>query len=147
MLDELYQELILQHAKQSARRGALDGSSVLCSNVHNPLCGDELVLSAEFDGDVLKAIRFDGEGCAISQASASMLAELAEGKTRQELETAISSFRAMIHGEIPLNDCKELGDLLALEGVKKFPVRVKCAMLAFEALSKLLSQSSPERHA
>lgn len=138
MLDELYQELILQHSKHSAKRGALEGGEVVCSTVHNPLCGDELVFSARFEGDVLKEIRFDGEGCAISQASASMLSELAEGKTRDELRSVLAAMREMISGQLDSDRSDELGDLCALEGVRKFPVRVKCAMLAAEALGKLL---------
>lgn len=141
MLDELYQELILQHAKHSSKRGAVEGLHVICADVHNPLCGDELVFSAEFEGDVLKKIRFDGEGCAISQAAASMLSELAEGRSREELGEILSSFRSMIHGDDEAVDCDQLGDLQALEGVRKFPVRVKCAMLACEALNKLIQDS------
>ncbi len=136
-LDSLYQETILDHAHSPRNQGTLDGPKVAIHQ-ENPSCGDQIDLQVLVDDGRVKALRFTGRGCAISQASASLMTLAVEGKTLEDAHRIIGEFRDMIvEGE--LND--ELGDLEALSGVRKFPVRVKCAMLAWNALEKLISQN------
>lgn len=142
-LDELYQELLLDHFKHPRCQGCLaDPSSH--SHVFNPLCGDQIALTIKSDGRNLNDLAFTGHGCSISQASASMMAELCKGKTLQEARTLLDAFRSLMRGEEPQN--KELlGDVLALEGVRKFSARIKCALLGWEALERCLEEADPNR--
>ncbi len=137
-LDALYQEIILDHFKHPRNFGKLDGP---VTGVHheNPSCGDQLDLQVVIDAQQrIDQIKFYGRGCAISQSSASMMTELVKGKTIAEVRDAITSFIHMLTGE---GEAKvDLGDLEALSGVKQFPVRVKCATLAWKALESCLSQ-------
>jgi nitrogen fixation protein NifU and related proteins len=133
-LDSLYQETILDHARNPRNHGALDGPKVAIHQ-ENPSCGDQIDLHLLIEDGRVQAIRFTGRGCAISQASASLMTLAVEGKTIADAHRIIGEFRKMIV-EDELND--ELGDLEALHGVRKFPVRVKCAMLAWNALEKLI---------
>jgi nitrogen fixation NifU-like protein len=135
-LEDLYREIILDHyrAPRNKRRGVEGAISV---KHDNPLCGDELALSVDVENGVVSDVAFDGRGCSISQASASMMTDAVQGLSVKDALGLTESVRLMMHGESPPED---LGDLMALEGVSKFPVRVKCALLAWMALKDALGQ-------
>jgi nitrogen fixation protein NifU and related proteins len=137
--DELYQEIILDHYRSPRNKCNGIDSGNLCVKHENPLCGDELSLSLELseDNKIVK-LCFSGHGCAISQASASMMTEAVKGSTIDQALDLIESVRLMMHGEAPAG---ELGDIEALEGVADFPVRIKCALLAWMALKDGLNSS------
>ncbi|HJP58715.1 MAG TPA: SUF system NifU family Fe-S cluster assembly protein, partial [Gemmatimonadaceae bacterium] len=103
----------------------------------NPLCGDEIGLQVSFDGDQISDVKFSGRGCSISQASASMMTQLLKGKTRGEIDSIRARFRDLMLGSGEATD--ELGPLRSLSGVARFPARVKCALLAWNALESALS--------
>jgi len=137
--DELYQEIILDHYRSPRNRCADAQSGKICVKHENPLCGDELSLSLELSGDgTIEKICFSGQGCAISQASASMMTGAVKGLTTRSAGELIETVRLMMHGEPPAGD---LGDIEALEGVADFPVRIKCALLAWMALKDALTIS------
>jgi nitrogen fixation NifU-like protein len=127
-LDDLYREVILEHYKSPHNRGRLTEPDV-ANRGRNPLCGDDVEISASITGDVVEDIRFVGRGCSISQASASMLTDVVKGKSLDEARRLVEGFKQMMRGE-PVGDI-DLSDVEALGGVRKFPVRVKCAMLAW----------------
>jgi nitrogen fixation NifU-like protein len=132
--DDLYREIILDHYRNPRRRGAVaDADGTL--EAENPLCGDELCLSWRLDGDRLAEIAFTGKGCSISQAAASMLCDQVAGLPRQEAVDVARRYRQMLVGE---GRSEDLGDLEALQGVKAYPVRVKCAALACSAILRAL---------
>lgn len=135
-LDELYREVVMDHHRHPRGRDPLPRVD---SRAHgfNPMCGDDLYLNLALDGDRIAGVQVEVRGCAISTASASMLAETLRGRTIAEAEAIADNFRAMMHGQ-PVPPSAELGDLEALEGVKKFAVRVKCAMLAWVTLQDAL---------
>ncbi len=141
-LDALYQEIILDHFKNPRNFGKLDGPSTHAHH-ENPSCGDQLDLQVVInDQQQIDKIKFYGRGCAISQASASMMTELVKGKAVVEARDAIASFMHMLTGE---GEAKvDLGDLAALAGVKQFPLRVKCATLAWKALDSCLQHSEAQ---
>ena len=142
MLDNLYREIILDHYRSPKNRGEVEDPDIRTKGV-NPLCGDELELTIQLDGDLIHGIKFDGHGCSISQASASMLMEAIQGASFQEIDALYTAFKALMYGaERPE---AELGDLEALEGVKKFPVRVKCATLAWNILQEALEGHGGEK--
>ena len=126
---ELYTQVILDHYQHPRNRGELEGAD-LEEHLLNPLCGDEVTVYALFDGDRVTDVKFGGRGCSISQASASMMTERLEGKSREEAEAEISHFKAMMVGE---EEFPETEDLAALKGVIQYPSRVKCATLAWTA--------------
>jgi nitrogen fixation NifU-like protein len=132
-LDELYREVILEHYKSPRNRGRLDQPDV-ATRGKNPLCGDEVEISLAFDGDKVRDVRFSGRGCSISQASASMLTEAIKGKSVAEAETLVEHFKATMRGEGESEE--DWGDLEALQGVRKYPARVKCALLAWTTLEE-----------
>jgi nitrogen fixation NifU-like protein len=142
-LEELYQEVILDHSRRPRNFGELPDASV---RVHgdNPSCGDEIHLAVKFDGNGgLQEIKFTGHGCAISQASASLMTMKLKGKSRADVEEMLLSFHDLVtNGK---NDApKALGDLKVMRGVRKFPQRVKCAMLPWRAVEQALQQSEGE---
>lgn len=139
-LEELYRDILLNHYRNPRNRGRL-GSAASCSaDGANPLCGDQITLDVSLDGDRITEIAFDGNGCSISQASASMMTEFVKGRSVAEARDGIEAFqRMMVEGE-PLGE--EYGDIEALVGVAKFPVRVKCASLAWKTLEQALSSES-----
>jgi nitrogen fixation NifU-like protein len=142
-LEELYQEVILDHSRRPRNFGALPNADVL---VHgdNPSCGDEIHLGIHFDPDgKLAEIKFSGQGCAISQASASMMTLKLKGKSRSEAAELSRTFKNLVTGEAA-PESKALGDLQLLQGVRKFPQRVKCAMLAWRAVEQALAQTAGE---
>jgi nitrogen fixation NifU-like protein len=142
-LEELYQEVILDHSRRPRNFGELPNAAV---TVHgdNPACGDEIHLAVRFGEDgSLQDIKFTGHGCAISQASASMMTMKLKGKTRDDTMSILRTFRELVTGETPA-EARKLGDLQLLEGVQKFPQRVKCAMLAWRAIEQALQQGAGE---
>lgn len=133
MLDDLYQEIILDHYRSPKNRApSLEGEDV---HVHhsNPLCGDEMDLRIRVDDGRLDAVVFDGEGCSISQASASAMTLATEGRDLDDVLDLAEDFRGMMHGEEPERG-DDLLDGVAFQGVAKFPVRVKCALLGWMAV-------------
>jgi nitrogen fixation NifU-like protein len=142
-LEELYQEVILDHSRRPRNFGVLANADVL---VHgdNPACGDEIHLGVHFGTDgKLEEIKFSGQGCAISQASASMMTTKLKGKSRAEAAEIGRAFHDLVTGEAS-EKAKKLGDLQLLQGVRKFPQRVKCAMLAWRAVEQALAQTAGE---
>jgi nitrogen fixation NifU-like protein len=135
-LDEIYRDVVLDHYRSPRGRKQLESPDARAEG-KNPLCGDEIEIELIWDGDTIKDVAVRGHGCSISVASGSMLAELLPGKTRQEAEKLMDAFKSMMHGEA-LPDGIDIGDLDALEGVSKFPVRIKCALLAWTTLKDAL---------
>lgn len=141
-LDTLYRELILDHSKHPQHFGlaAEEGASAT-SHQRNPVCGDEITLRARVtaDGETIRDVTWEGSGCSISQASASMLSDLMQGVTRDEARTLVDGFREALRsrGQLELDE-DVYGDAAALTGVSKFSARVKCAMLAWVALEDAL---------
>jgi nitrogen fixation NifU-like protein len=135
-IDELYQEIILDHSRKPRNYGELDGETTHASG-ENPSCGDEISVHLKTDGKMIEDIRFTGQGCAISQASASMMTLGVKGKSIDEalaLQTSFTDMLTQIDAEAP----KVLGNLRILKGVSKFPQRVKCATLAWQALKQAI---------
>ena len=131
-LEDLYREVILDHYRSPRNRGTLPDPTVVVE-LSNPLCGDEITLALKVEDGVVQAVRFTGRGCSISQSSASMMTEAAQGKPIGDVLDLIGRFQGMMRGEIRPDEA-DLGDLEALQGVAKFPVRIKCALLPWEAL-------------
>jgi nitrogen fixation NifU-like protein len=137
-LEELYKDLILEHYRRPRNRRSVAEPKVVGEG-YNPLCGDEIAVEAHFEGGVLADVAFQGRGCSISQASGSMMTEAIRGKTVDEARALVAEFtRMMTDPALPL--AEDLGDLEAFTGVAKYPVRVKCATLAWHALTDLLDQ-------
>ncbi|CAN5562385.1 SUF system NifU family Fe-S cluster assembly protein [soil metagenome] len=134
-LQSLYQELILQHYRHPRNRGEIEVPDATV-HLHNPVCGDEIVLQLRLREGRIEQARFQGQGCSISQASASMMSQLVEEKSVEEAAALSARFTEMMHGSEDAARDKSLGDLRALAGVSKFPVRIKCALLAWEALGE-----------
>ncbi len=132
-MEDMYQEIILDHyRKPKNRQPTLDGESVFVHH-SNPLCGDEMDLRVRISDGVLDAVVFDGEGCSISQASASAMTQAVTGRTLDDVLELAEDFRTMMHGDEPKR-LDDLGDGIAFQGVAKFPVRVKCALLGWMAV-------------
>lgn len=136
-LGSLYRDTVLDHFRSPRGRKALDRVD-LSRLGHNPVCGDRMTMSIKLKGDKIEDISVETKGCAISVASASMLAELVPGMTKEEARHLAESFRGMMHGHPAPKDI-DIGDLDSLEGVKNFPVRVKCALLGWMTLLDALS--------
>ena len=134
--DDLYREIILDHYRNPRHKAAVE-SADRTVDASNPLCGDEIDLSFRLRDGAVDAIGFTGRGCSISQASASMLCESVTGMQVGDAAALAERFRAMLHGD---NSDGDIGDLEALRGVRAYPVRVKCATLAWNALLEGLSQ-------
>lgn len=132
-LDDLYREVILDHYSHPRNKGELPDPDIKVDGT-NPLCGDELSIFVQLDGERVADVRFVGRGCSISQASASMMTEQIKGKTLDEARALAARFKGMMQGAAVSED--ELGELAALQGVRKFPVRVKCATLSWVALEQ-----------
>ena len=137
-LSSLYQELILDHYRRPRNRGRLEHPDVAIQK-KNPLCGDLIELQLVFDGDVVRDVRFVGQGCAISQASASMMTQLLKGRTTADAAHAAERFTSMVHGDADAARDPALGELRALAGVARIPVRHPCALLAWSALADALA--------
>ncbi len=140
-LRELYQEVILDHNKSPRNYHKLEGANRKIDG-YNPLCGDHYTVYLQLEGDVIKDISFEGAGCAISKASASVMSSIVKGKTKQEAEQVFEMFHRLVTGEIgPDGDVEKLGKLAAFSGVSEFPARVKCASLAWHTLHAALSSN------
>lgn len=130
-LDDLYGETILDYSQSTARRGELEGADWRCHGI-NPVCGDEIELAAKQADGRLSRLRYTGHGCAISQASAAMMAEALEGKPEAAAQALAKGFKDFMLGQAPAASlAEELSEAQALEGVRRFPARVKCATLAW----------------
>ena len=138
-LDELYKEVILDHYRAPRNKGRLDPHDVSLER-NNPLCGDEIELFVRYDGDTIEGIAFEGKGCSISQASASMMTEKVQGLSVKDATSLAESIKSMMAGESE-GDQKELGDLVSLKGVVKYPVRIKCALLGWNTLEEAIQES------
>ena len=130
-LDDLYQELILDHYRRQRGEGSLESPSVAVDQ-HNPLCGDEVHLELGIVDGRLAQVAHTGQGCSISQASVSMMSQALTGQTLEGALDVVEHFRLVMHGSEPPDEDR-LGDAIALEGVAKYPVRVKCALLGWMA--------------
>jgi len=139
-LMDLYQEIILDHNRQPRNFGTLPECDHEAAG-YNPLCGDKLNVYLTVVGDVIEDIRFDGSGCAISKASASLMTEAVKGKSMAEAEALFGGFHELLTGDPSVRGeaSEELGKLAVFEGVREFPVRVKCATLAWHTLQAALS--------
>jgi nitrogen fixation NifU-like protein len=131
-LDALYRDTVLDHFRAPRGHKILDRVDLVREG-HNPVCGDRLTMSVKLSDAGIEDVAVHCKGCAISVASASMLAEMLPGMSRDQAKTLAEAFRRMMHGQPPPPDL-DIGDLDALEGVKNFPVRVKCALLAWMTL-------------
>lgn len=134
-ISALYQEMILDHYRRPRNKGEIPDADETIA-MKNPLCGDEITVQLRYDGDAVSDIGFSGRGCSISQASASMMTQLVKGKNIEEIESLRGRFRDLVMGTENAADDKSLGSLRALGGVSKFPARVKCALLAWDALTE-----------
>jgi nitrogen fixation NifU-like protein len=173
-LEDLYREIILDHYRHPRNRGELESPPALRAEGFNPLCGDEIVVYLDVEGGVISDLKISGQGCSISQSSASMMSAAVKGKTLAQARSTIRAFRAMmsLHGqqldgaadadqggpgsrpvaaeadedersgaEVAADEGVALGDLEALQGVVKFPVRIKCATLSWHTLAQALDQA------
>lgn len=139
-LEELYKEVILDHYRTPRNKGRLDPHDVMLER-NNPLCGDELELYLRFKGDDIEGITFDGKGCSISLASASMMTERVQGLGVKDATALAESIKRMMAGEEE-GDPDLIGDLVSLKGVVKYPVRIKCALLGWNTLLEALEEGS-----
>jgi nitrogen fixation NifU-like protein len=137
----LYQEMILDHYRRPRNKGALEKADATVE-MKNPLCGDEITLQVAFEGNSVCDLRFSGRGCSISQASASMMTQLVKGKSGEEIDSIRKQFRDLMLGNVSTADESQLGSLRALSGVARFPARVKCALLAWNALETALARKA-----
>jgi len=139
----LYQEMILDHYRRPRNKGILENADASVE-MRNPLCGDEVDLQLSFDGSSIRDVKFTGRGCSISLASASMMTQLIKGKSAAEIDALRARFRDLILGDQSAATDKSLGSLRALAGVSKFPARVRCALLAWNALETALESRRSE---
>jgi nitrogen fixation NifU-like protein len=137
-LEELYKEVILDHYRSPRNKGRLDPHDVALER-NNPLCGDEIELFLQFADDTLEKIAFEGKGCSISLASASMMTEKVQGLSAQEAGQLAELIKRMLAGDED-GDVSLLGDLVSLKGVVKYPVRIKCALLGWNTLLEGLEE-------
>jgi len=141
-LEDLYQQLILDHSRHPRNVGELPGATHQAEG-YNPLCGDKVKLYLQVEGDRVQEARFQGSGCAISTASASLLTEAVRGRTLGEVEDLFHKFHRLVTGEgLGEEERRALGKLVVLEGVSQFPIRVKCATLAWHTLRAALERSA-----
>ncbi len=139
-LNSLYQQLILEHYRKPRNKGELPEKTVEI-HMRNPSCGDEIRLQLRIDGDRIEEAKFVGQGCSISQAAVSMMTSLVTGRSLSDADALAERFKAMMHGDADAAKDRGMGDLRALAGVSKFPVRVKCALLGFDALQEALKKT------
>jgi nitrogen fixation NifU-like protein len=139
-LNSLYQQLILEHYRNPRNKSELEEKTV---EVHlaNPVCGDEIRLQLRIQDEHIADAKFVGQGCSISQAAVSMMTTLVKGRALADADALAKRFTQMMHGDPNAANDKSLGDLRALQGVSKFPVRIKCALLGFEALQEALKNN------
>ena len=138
--EALYQELILEHNRKPRNFREMENADRTVEG-HNPLCGDALTLWVKLDGDTIADVSFKGQGCAISKASASLMTAAVKGKSREDAEALFDKFHHLVTGTLPESEQGSLGALRALGGVSRFPLRVKCASLAWHALHAALASN------
>ena len=138
-LRDLYQDVIIEHSKTPRNYRALATANHKAEG-YNPLCGDRFTVYLDLEGDAIRDISFQGAGCAISKASASMMTQVLKGKSRAEAEEIFERFHSLVTGHAPADDEAALGKLAVFSGVSEFPMRVKCATLAWNALSQGLDE-------
>ena len=148
-LEDLYREIILDHYRTPRNRGELPTPPAVVAQGHNPLCGDEITVYLQLDGDTVNDVKVGGQGCSISQSSASMMTQAIKGRSVDEVRALVKRFKGMMSIEDGAADGDQanepvtavsLGDLEALQGVVKFPVRIKCATLAWNTLLQALDE-------
>ena len=142
---DLYRDVILDHNRHPRNFGRLDPADASAVG-HNPLCGDALSLTLRFDGDRVSELRFNGQGCAISVASASLMTEAVAGKTRPEVESLYQEVHSLLT-DANHKPAVSLGKLMALAGVREFPARVKCASLCWHTLHAAMHPGADGQHA
>jgi nitrogen fixation NifU-like protein len=144
-LEDLYREIILDHYRTPRNRGELPTPPAVRAEGHNPLCGDEITVFLQVDGGTISDVKVGGQGCSISQSSASMMTQAVKGKSVTEVKALVRKFKSMMSivddDPSPIAEVK-LGDLEALQGVVKFPVRIKCATLAWNTLTEALADAT-----
>ena len=150
-LEDLYREIILDHYKNPRNQGTLETPPAVMEQGYNPLCGDEVKIYLLVEDDMVKDIKIDGQGCSISRSSASLMSNAVKGKSLKDVYKAIRTFKKMMaldedgHGDEetiePINEYT-VGELIALQGVVKFPVRIKCATLPWNTLSQALEDAT-----
>ena len=141
-LGDLYQEVILDHNKAPRNFRIIEDADKKADG-HNPLCGDVVSIFLDMDGDTITDVAFKGKGCVISKASASLMTEALKGRTRDEALKLYNIFHEVVTGQLPdADDDLPLGKLLALAGVAEFPVRVKCATLAWHTMHAAIEDSN-----
>ena len=142
-LNSLYQQLILEHYRNPRNKAELEKKTV---EIHmaNPVCGDEIRLQLRIEDDAIVEAKFVGQGCSISQAAVSMMTTLLEGRSLNDADALARRFTELMHGDEMAAKDRTLGDLRALQGVSKFPVRIKCALLGFDALQEALKKNAAE---
>jgi nitrogen fixation NifU-like protein len=139
-LSELYQQVILDHNKKPRNFRKLEHANHTAEG-YNPLCGDHLTVYLDLEGDQVKEVAFEGSGCAISKAAASMMTQAVKGKSREEAEALFGEFHSMVTGELDEEkEANQLGNLKIFAGVRDFPVRVKCATLPWHTLQAALNK-------
>src|SRR6059058_1189476 len=141
MIDELYQEIILDHSKRPRNCHSMDDANRKAEG-YNPLCGDKLKLFLKMEGDIVKDVSFVGTGCAISTASASLMTESLKGKTREEAMKMLDKFHELLTTDTAVT--QDLGKLVVFCGVRDYPARVKCATLAWHTLKSALTANAAE---
>ena len=148
-LEDLYKEIILDHYRSPRNRGELTSPPAIRVEGFNPLCGDEVTVFLNVDGGVITDIKLSGHGCSISQSSSSLMSAAVKGKSLDEARATIEKFKQLMtlhdatldkNGEPEKVDLRALGEIAALQGVVKFPVRIKCAILAWNTLSQGLDE-------
>ena len=155
-LEDLYREIILDHYRSPRNRGELPTPPASVARGHNPLCGDEITVYLQIDGDRVTDVKVGGQGCSISQSSASMMSQAIKGQPVDEVRALVRRFKGMMSVDSPdtVDDeegpeddpsvaARSLGDLEALQGVVKFPVRIKCATLAWNTLLDAIDHPLP----
>jgi nitrogen fixation NifU-like protein len=142
-LNSLYQQLILEHYRSPRNKAELPEKNV---EIHmaNPVCGDEIRLQLRIEDGRIEEVKFVGQGCSISQAAVSMMTTKLEGRSLDEADALAKRFTELMHGDAEAAKDRDLGDLRALAGVSQFPVRIKCALLGFDALQEALKKSRSE---
>jgi nitrogen fixation protein NifU and related proteins len=141
-LDSLYHEIILSHYRRPRNHRPVDDPTARI-HMNNPSCGDEIALSLRMEDDRIADVGFTGQGCSISQSSASMMTVLLRGRTLAEAGALSAAFRDLVHGRLTPEESRHLGDLRALAGVARYPVRVRCALLAWNAFSEASPVADP----
>jgi nitrogen fixation NifU-like protein len=138
-LSELYQNVILEHNRSPRNYRAMPDADRKADG-HNPLCGDEVTVWVRLDGDLIGDVSFQGAGCAISKASASLMTGAVKGKSRAEVEGLFTRFHRLVTGSLPPAESETLGKLAVFSGVSEFPIRVKCASLSWHTLKAALER-------